>query len=314
MANNTRTKQNVPRIGFIAIHIGQAKASFINLWRRPLGNILTLSVIAMALCLPASVYLVGKNIAKVAEEVASPSQVSVYLQENIAEARIMVLKDRIENWDNVETVRYISSQQGLDDLSEYSGFEQAISLLRDYSLPAVLVIQPSTQSNSSIKAIAQAVSREQGITDVRLDEDWLVRLEAMKRLAVTVVITLSTLMVGAVFLIVGNTLRFTILAHKEEIQVMKLIGATDSFILRPYLYSGVWFGLLGAVCAWVLTAIITVLFNGAVETLSMLYDSQFHLIGLNWDESLLLLMLGIFLGFAAARLSARKHLKEIEPV
>lgn len=314
MANNARSKNKVDRVGFLTMHIRQAKSSFMSLWLRPLGNILTLAVIAMALSLPASVYLVGKNIAKVAEEVASPSQVSAYIQEDIAEARIMVLKDQVESWENVESVQYISSQQGLSDLSEYSGFEQAISLLSDYSLPAVLVIQPSEQNDASIKDIAIALRNEQGITDVRLDEDWLARLDAMRNLATTVVVTLATLMLGAVFLIVGNTLRFTILAHKEEIQVMKLIGATDSFILRPYLYSGMWFGLIGAVSAWFLTAIITILLNGAVEKLSMLYDSQFHLIGLNWDESLLLLMLGVFLGFIAAKLSARKHLKDIEPV
>jgi cell division transport system permease protein len=314
MASNVRTKQKKERIGYLSLHANQAKESFAYMWKRPLGNILTLAVIAMALALPSSVYLVGKNIAKVAEDVASPSQVSAYLDEEVAEARIMVLKDQIESWENVESVKYISSQQGLNDLSEFSGFEQAISLLSDYSLPAVLVVQPSVQSDTEIKAIAQAISSEQGITDVRLDEDWLARLDAMKNLATTIVATLAVLMISAVFLIVGNTLRFTVLAHKEEIQVMKLIGATDSFILRPYLYSGMWFGLIGSVLAWLLTAIITVLLNGAVDDLSMLYDSQFHLIGLNWDESLLLVMLGIFLGYTAARLSARKHLKEIEPV
>ncbi len=121
-------------------------------------------------------------------------------------------------------------------------------------------------------------------------------------------------MLGSVFLIVGNTLRFNVLANKDEIQTMKLIGATDSYILRPYLYSGMWFGLLGAVCAWTLTALVTILLNSAVEGLADLYDSQFRLIGLNWDESLLLLMTGIFLGSLAAKVSAQRHLKEIEPV
>lgn len=95
-------------------------------------------------------------------------------------------------------------------------------------------------------------------------------------------------------MIVGNTLRFNVQANKEEIQTMKLIGATDAYILRPYLYSGMWFGLLGAVAAWLLTALMTILLNGAVEALAQLYDSRFRLIGLGWDESLLLLMLGVF--------------------
>ncbi|MDV7106048.1 permease-like cell division protein FtsX [Vibrio sp. TH_r3] len=314
MANKSRQKKRAARVGFFGIHLRQAKASFIQIWYRPLGNILTLAVIAMALSLPTSIYLVTKNVAKVSEGMTSPASISAYIEEDIAEARIMVLKDQIENWENVASVQYISSQQGLSDMSEYSGFDQAISLLTDYSLPAVLVVQPSATNDQDIKSIASAISKEQGITDVRLDEDWLARLDAIKHLAITVVVTLAVLMLSAVFLIVGNTLRFTILAHKEEIQVMKLIGASDSFILRPYLYSGMWFGLIGAVCAWVLTAAMTVAANGAVERLAMLYDSQFRLIGLNWDESLLLLMLGIFLGYCAALLSAKKHMKEIEPV
>ena len=121
-------------------------------------------------------------------------------------------------------------------------------------------------------------------------------------------------MLGSVFLIVGNTLRFNVLANKEEIQTMKLIGATDSFILRPYLYSGVWFGFLGASIAWVLTAIITVLFNSSVEQLALLYDSPFRLVGLSWDESLLLVMVGTFLGCLAAKISAQRHMKDIEPI
>ena len=125
---------------------------------------------------------------------------------------------------------------------------------------------------------------------------------------------LPVLMLGSVFLIVGNTLRFNVLANKEEIQTMKLIGATNSFILRPYLYSGMWFGLLGALTAWIMTAIITVVLNSSVEQLALLYDSRFRLIGLSWDESLLLLMLGTFLGCLAAKVSAQRHLKEIEPV
>ncbi|WED21749.1 permease-like cell division protein FtsX [Vibrio sp. JC009] len=315
MANNTRKqKALVKRDGFFKVHFIQAKKSFLSLWERPLGNILTLAVIAMALSIPASVYLVGKNIAQVAQGVSSHSQISVFLAENTAEARVMVLKDEFESWPDVHSVKYISSQQGLEDLSEHAGFEQALSLLDDYSLPAVLVVEPAVELKQEIKAIAQRIQENETVSDVRLDEDWLKRLDAIYNLARAVVATLAVLMFASVFLIVGNTLRFTMLAHKEEIQVMKLIGATDSFILRPYLYSGMWFGLMGAVIAWILTAVITILLNGAVESLALLYDSRFRLIGLNIDESVLLLMLGVFLGLFAARMSAKSHLKEIEPV
>lgn len=313
-ANKSAKDQSVNREGYFKSHIKHAKEAFVTIWQRPLGSILTLAVIAMALALPSTIYLVGKNVAEVANGASNRPVVNVYLKEGISEARIMVLKDELESWELVKSVDYISSQQGLSDLSQSAGFEQAISLLSDYSLPAVLVISPMQDESSQIKEIANRAKQQESITDVRLDEDWLARLDAIKSLANLVSITLAVLMLSAVFLIVGNTLRFTVLAHKEEIQVMKLIGATDSFILRPYLYSGMWFGVIGALFAWIFTAVIIVVLNGEVEGLAQLYDSQFRLIGLKLDESVLLLMLGLFLGYTAARFAARKHLKEIEPV
>lgn len=313
-ANASRAKNRVKKDSFFTVHFKQARLSLAEFWQRPLGNILTLAVISMALAMPSALYLLGKNISAASTNVTSPSQVSAYIEEHTPEARIMVLKDELETSLDVAKVEYISPQQGLDDLSQYSGFEQALSLLDDYALPGVLVITPSKDDKQAIKRLAERVANEDGITDVRLDEDWLTRLDAIKNLVSGIVITLSVLMLGSVFLIVGNTLRFNVLANKEEIQTMKLIGATNSYILRPYLYSGMWFGLLGAITAWVLTAVITVLLNSSVEKLALLYDSHFRLVGLSWDESLLLVMLGTFLGCLAAKVSAQRHLKEIEPV
>ncbi len=310
----SRDANHIKTDGFFAIHIKQAKSSFASLWLRPMGNILTLAVISMALTLPTCLYLLSKNITSVAENVVSPSQVSVYLQEDTPEPIIMVLKYEIESRPDIAKVEYISSQQGLEDLSQHSGFEQAISLLDEYSLPGVLIVSPNVETDEEIKAIAAFIRKQDSVTDVRLDEDWLSRLDAIRHLATIVAISLSVLMLCSVFLIIGNTLRFNVQANKDEIQTMKLIGATDSFILRPYLYVGMWFGSLGALAAWLLTAFITIVLNGAVENLATLYDSAFSLIGLSWDESLLLLMLGVFLGCVAAKSAAQRHLKEIEPV
>ncbi|EKO3687680.1 cell division protein FtsX [Vibrio metschnikovii] len=304
----------VPRDSFITTHSKQAKMAFSALWQRPLGNLLTLAVISMALALPASLYLLTKNIASVAVNVTSPSQVSVYLQQGTPESRVMILKDQLESRPDIALVDYISPQQGLAELSQYAGFDQAISLLDEYALPGVLVITPSVEDNQQIKRIAEEARQQANVTDVRLDEDWLARLDAIRHLAMIIVVSLSILMLSSIFLIIGNTLRFNVQANKDEIQTMKLIGATDSYILRPYLYSGMWLGLLGSLSAWLLTALVTIILNGAVAELATLYDSRFRLIGLNWDESLLLLMLGTLLGCLAARLSAQRHLKEIEPL
>ncbi len=310
MGVKTRPKTD----SFLKAHIKQARASLIELLQRPLGNVLTLAVISMALTLPASLYLVGKNLSVASQGMNASVKMNAFLIERTPEARIMVLKDELESLSEIKSVEYVSSQQGLEDMSEHAGLDQALSLLDNYSLPAVLVITPNTEEQSDVSRLMVALQSYHEVTDVRMDEAWLEQLGAIRNLALILAVALGFLMCCAVFLIIGNTLRFNVLARKNEIQVMKLIGATDSFILRPYLYTGMWFGGGSAITAWVLTAVLTVLLNGAVEALAELYDSPFRLIGLDWDETVILLMVGTALGLIAAKLSAHRHLKEIEPV
>ncbi|MDN3680188.1 permease-like cell division protein FtsX [Vibrio tapetis subsp. quintayensis] len=310
MGNKNKPKKD----GFLSAHIKQAKRSLYELTQRPLGNLLTLAVISVALTLPACLYLVGKNLSVAADSMSASSQINVFLVEQTPEARIMVMKDEVEGWSEIQQVEYISSQQGLEDMSEHAGLEQALSILSDYALPAVLVITPTTDQKTDLRLLTTKLQSLPVVTDVRMDEDWLERISAIKHVAMGLAIALGILMLGAVFLIVGNTLRFNIMEHKEEIKVMKLIGATDGFILRPYLYTGMWFGGLSAISAWILTAAVTILLNGAVEDLANLYDSPFRLIGMNWDETVVLLLIGTLLGLIAAKLSTQRHLKEIEPV
>ncbi|GAM65980.1 cell division protein ftsX [Vibrio ishigakensis] len=126
-------------------------------------------------------------------------------------------------------------------------------------------------------------------------------------------VSLAVMMLIAVVLIIGNTMRFSVLAHKQEIQVMKFLGATNSYILRPYLYSGMWLGLLGAVLAWLVTLVLSLVLGSSVELVASLYDSSFGFTRLDIDETLILFLLGGFLGLFAAQASARRHLSEIEP-
>lgn len=304
------------RHGFFAIHKQQALGALQELFKRPLGNILTLAVLTLALTLPSTFYLLAKNVVVVAQAWQSPTQLTLYIEQSIAEPTAERLAGELRGWSEIDTVDYISPQQGLEQFRQNAGFEQALSLLDDNPLPAVMVVKPSEawQSDAQATALAAKLRTESAIEEVRLDSDWLQRLAAIKQLAISLAMIVSGLMLVAVFLIVGNTLRLQVLNQKDEIQVMKLVGATDQFILRPYLYTGVWYGLIGGVCAWVLTAVVTILLDNAVATLAGLYESSYRLVGLSWDETLILFMVAAFLGLGAARLSAGRHLKEIEPV
>lgn len=304
------------KTGFFALHWQQCKQALTDLKRRPLGNVLTLAVLAFALTLPATFYLFAKNMALVAQTWHTPTQLTIYLEDGISRVEAEQVRDKLAGWPEISKVRYISPDQGLEEFREQAGFEHAISLLDDNPLPAVVIVEPGTQWQAADAAsqLATQLRTQPEVAEVRLDSDWLQRLAAIKQLVITLAGIVSGLMLFAVFLIVGNTLRLQVLNQRDEIQVMKLVGATDSFILRPYLYTGVWYGLIGGAIAWLLTVVITVLLEHAVAHLANLYDSHFRLVGLYWDETLILLMVAAFLGLLAARLSAGRHLKEIEPI
>ncbi|ANO33989.1 permease-like cell division protein FtsX [Vibrio breoganii] len=307
-------KSSVQKIGYFRSHYLVAKGSLHDIAQRPLGNLFTLAVIAIVLALPSSLYVVAKNILDAAEQVSQPAAVSAYLQEGTPEARIMLIKDQLEGDQAIASVEYISSQQGLQDLSSHSGFNDAISLLDDYALPALLVIHPAQASDTTQQHILDLANAVEVFTDVRVDQDWLQRFDAIKALSSALALALACMMLVAVVLIIGNTMRFNVLARKEEIQVMKFLGATNSFILRPYLYTGMWFGLLGSLFAWLITLALSLFLGSTVQSVASLYDSSFILSPLSFDESIILLLIGSFLGLFAAQASARRHLSEIEPV
>jgi cell division transport system permease protein len=225
-----------------------------------------------------------------------------------------LIKDQLEGDDQIAKVEYISALQGLQDLSSHSGFDQTISLLDEDALPAVLVIHPLEASSDTQQHILKRAEAVTEFTDVRVDQDWLQRFDAIKALSSALSLALASLMLVAVLLIIGNTMRYKVLERKEEIQVMKFLGATHSFILRPYLYSGMWFGLIGAILAWIITFSLSLFLGSAVQSVAQLYDSRFILSPLNFDESIILLVTGVFLGVFAAQASARRHLREIEPI
>ncbi|WP_261816258.1 permease-like cell division protein FtsX [Vibrio gallicus] len=306
-------KGNVAKVGYMRSHVLVAKGALKDLLSRPLGSLFTLAVIAIILALPASLYVVAKNVVIASEQVTQPAAVSAYLQEGTPAAKIMLIKDELENDQSVSSVEYISSQQGLADLSEVSGFDNTMSLLDDDALPALLVIHPQHASKASQQRILQLTNSITEFTDVRVDKDWLQRFAAVKDLSTALAISLAVMMLIAVVLIIGNAMRFSVLAHKQEIQVMKFLGATNSYILRPYLYTGMWLGLLGAVMAWIVTLILSLVLSSSVELVARLYDSSFGFNSLGADETLILLLLGGFLGLFAAQASARRHLSEIEP-
>lgn len=285
------------------------------LWRTPFATFMTAAVIGIALALPAGLHVLLQNVQKLSTGWEGTAQMSLFLKPNVSETRIQSLATKLRGWKGVAEVRYISRQQALDEFRRLSGFGKALDSLDENPLPAVLVVQPTTEAArpAQMEILLARVKSLAPVDLAQLDMDWVRRLNGIIELGKRGVLLLAGLLAMAILLVVGNTIRLTILNRRDEIVVTKLIGATNAFIRRPFLYTGLWYGLMGAILAWLLVGILLWLLDDPVNRLSFLYNSQFSLGGLDLETTAILLGSGILLGLLGSWLAVGRHLQAIEP-
>lgn len=282
--------------------------------RSPLAAALTALVIGIALALPAGLYVATNNLASVGYSWQANLQVSLFLKDSVSLERGQSLARDIRAEADVAGAQYISRDQSLDDFRQQSGFGEALDLLESNPLPAVIVVTPKPGSpQDAVTALGERLSALPEVELAKLDRQWLERLYALLDMAERSVGILAILLGLAVMVILGNTVRLDIESRREEIEVMKLIGAPNSFIRRPFLYSGFWFGLTGGIVAWVLVATGTHIMAAPSADLAALYDSDFHIAGLSARDGFTLIAAGIVLGWAAAWVTVNRRLALIEP-
>ena len=296
-------------------HRQMLMAGFARLRRHPLATFMTVAVIGIALALPAGTLVLVKNAKNLSANWKGAARISLFLKTGLSDAQVQQIADNVRTHDGVGSVQIITASQSLAEFQQRSGFADALKLLGSNPLPAVLVIQPaaSYSSPSATQQLGQALGMLPQVDQVRMDIQWLERLQAMLDILRRAVQIIGLLLALAVVFIVGNTIRLEIENRRMEIEVSKLLGATDRFIRRPFLYHGAWYGLAGGLLAWLLVITAMSLLAGPVGTLATLYGSQFALSGLGWVGSLWLLLIGIALGWLGSWLAVARHLRDIEP-
>lgn len=286
-----------------------------DMWRQPLATLLTVMVIAISLTLPGVCYIVWKNVNQAAEQWYPAPQLTVYLSktldDNAAESVIAKMKQQ----QGVDSINYLSRDEAITEFRNWSGFSSALDMLEQNPLPAVAIITPKLdfQSSDSMKNLRERVEKQEGVDEVRMDDSWFARLAAMAELVGQVVTTIGILMIIAVFLVIGNSVRLSIFARRDTINVQKLIGATDSFILRPFLYGGALLGISGALLSLILAHLLVFRLESVVMQVVSVFGTTFTVHGFSWDESLLLLLLSAFIGWIAAWLATAQHLRRFTP-
>ena len=279
------------------------------------SSLMTWLVLAIALSLPMTLYVSLENVKQLSRTWDQSSQMSVYLKTGTKDRFADELTSELQTWPQVQAVEYISPERALNEFKASTGLTDVIEGLDTNPLPGVISVIPvlGSQDAGDLEKLEQKLLGLRHVESVQLDLLWVKRLYQFMDLGQRLVWALAALLGLAVLLIIGNTIRLSIESRRDEIRVIKLVGGTDAFVRRPFLYTGIWFGLGGGLIAWVLLSSGLYWLSGPVERLISLYGSEFVLKGLGFSDSLLLIFDGVVLGWLGAWLAVSRHLSRIEP-
>ena len=308
-------KKHTLLVSYFIHHIRVFIASLGHLTRNPLASFMTSAVIAIALALPANMFIAISNVSDMSVGWDSSTIISLFLNTDVNEKQAEKLATKLRLHKDIESIKITTKEQGLKTFKELSGFGDALKFLTTNPLPIVIKVKPivDPQRPDKINQLVDELRKKKEVELAQLDMQWVKRLYSILELANKAVWIIGSLLALAVLLIIGNTIRLDIQNRREEIEVAKLIGASDAFIRRPFLYTGLWYGLSGGMLAWLLTSVSLQLLSSPVQQLANLYDSNFHLTGLSLDHALSMVAISCLLGLGGSWMAVGRHLSEIEP-
>lgn len=283
--------------------------------REPLSTFLTAAVIGVTLALPAGLHVLVQNVSAISYSWEGALQASLFLEDEVTPERGRALVRELEKRQDVAKASYISKEQSLVEFRELSGFGEALDLLADLNpLPAVIVVTPQRNlPQERMQALMDALAGLPEVEVAKLDQKWLERLYAILAIVERAVLIIAAVLALAVVVSVGNTIRLEIENRRDEIVVMKLIGAPNSFIRRPFLYTGLWYGLAGGTLACVLVQGAMFALAGPARRLAGLYESSYTLVGLDARAVAIVLAAGVALGVLGSAWTVGRHLGRYEP-
>jgi cell division transport system permease protein len=294
-------------------HLQSLVFSLGKIYKAPTTTIMTVAVIGITLSLPGGFYLFLKNIDALSGDFRSTTQISLYLDLDISEKQARALEKDIAGMDHVAVTRFISREQSLEDFRRDSGFGKSIDTLSSNPLPHTIIVEPGDADTFTVRGLQNRLQAMPEVEIAKLDTEWLERLYTIIEIAKRSVAIITVLFAFAVLLIIGNTIRLDIQNRYQEIIVTKLIGATDAFIRRPFLYGGVWYGLLGGITSWLIVEIGFLAIAGPLARLNLLYMSDINLITFSFQDFIILIASSTLLGLAGSWIAVARHLNQIEP-
>ena len=297
----------------LLIHRGIASASLRRMLRTPVSSLVTVFVIAVALLLPALVFALNANLARILDGFQSSAQITLFLYETVDESRGIDVSNYLLTDEAIDSTAFVSREQALAEFGETSGLGGILQELTTNPLPAAIIVVPSDPSPAAVESLVQRLQARSEVELVQLDSRWLQRLDALSGLVTSIGQVLALIVVLGLLFIVGNTIKLMIENRKEEIRVIKLVGGTNSFVARPFLYSGLYFGIAGGVLACLLQALVVTGFSASLQELIQLYEGNFQLQGFDATSAITLILVGATVGWSGALLASLRHINLIGP-
>lgn len=296
-------------------HVQTMVGSLGRLWQHPFAALFTILVIGIALALPACLHVLVQNVRAASGDWESALDISVYMKTSATLDDARRIADRVRQRRDVDDVEIIKADDALEQFRKGSGFGSALDALQDNPLPHALVIRPAAgfREPAQIASLSEALRALPGVDIVQLDTAWVTRFNAILDVVRRIVLLAAALFALGILVIVGNTIRLDIENRRDEIEVTKLVGGSNAFVRRPFLYNGFWYGLGGGLVAWLVVAAAISLLTVPVQRIASLYGSEFALRGLGLPGSAVLVSGGIVLGWLGSFLAATRELRGIEP-
>ncbi len=295
-------------------HLQSLVFSLGKIYQAPATTIMTVAVIGITLSLPGGFYLFLKNIDAMAGDFRSSTQITLYLDLDLDEESARALERKVAAIPNIKSTQFFSKEASLEVFRETSGFGKSIDTLASNPLPHTIIVEPAGNAGTFlIKNLLNVLQSMPEVDIAKLDTEWLERLYTILEIAKRSVGIITVLFAFAVLLIIGNTIRLDIQNRYQEIVVTKLIGATNSFIRRPFLYGGLWYGLLGGLSSWLIVEAGYMAIAEPLNRLNLLYQTDLVLITFSLDDFIILITSSTLLGLAGSWIAVARHLNQIEP-
>lgn len=272
----------------------------VRMWRNPLSLLMMATVIGVTLSLPAMLYITLANVQRFAGNFDTPPQISLFLHTDAPTNAAQALTERLDKHTAVASYRFIARAAAWEELQKSTGLADIAGGLEQNPLPDAFVIRATGDDPAAVERLQQEMKQWPEVEHAQVDAAWVKRLHSLLQLGNKLVLVIASLLGVALLVITGNSIRLQFMTQHDEIELSRLIGATDRFIRRPFLYAGALYGLMGGLAALLLLAATVWLFNQSIADLAQSYATDFHLMLPMADIGLVLIGGSALLGWIGA--------------